>query len=164
MREPSDYSAEFAGRLASLGIEAALIGALAAIEYRADPRQTTDVDFLVDRLDGLVGSVTADGYDARTVSDPGGEIYAVFIQGLGAQVDVLRAETPYQLEALRRAIGGVITVEDVIVHKLLAWRARDRDDIRSILVAGHDLDEPYIAHWAGEWQVPDRWAEARLLI
>ncbi len=163
MREPSDYSAEFAARLASLGIEAALIGALAAIEYRLEPRQTIDVDFLADRLDGLVESVTADGYRARALAEAGGEPYAVFIRGAGAQVDVLRAETPYQVEALARAIGGVITVEDVIIHKLLAWRPRDRDDLRSILQAGHDLDEGYIEGWVREWQVSDRWEEARLL-
>lgn len=163
MREPSDYFGEFATRLSSLGIEAALIGALAAIRYRAEPRMTTDVDFLARSLDGLIESVTTDGYSVRTMSQPGtgDDPYVVFIRGLGAQVDVLRAETPFQFEALDRAVDGVITAEDVIVHKLLAWRLRDRGDIESILAAGHDLDEAYIERWTAEWDVGDRWREAK---
>jgi len=55
----------------------------------------------------------------------------------------------------------VITVEDVLVHKLIAWRARDRNDIASILETAPKLDETYIEHWATEWDVLDRWYEAR---
>ena len=41
MREPSGYySAEFAEYLRSLGGEVALIGALAALRYRSQPRET----------------------------------------------------------------------------------------------------------------------------
>lgn len=49
----------------------------------------------------------------------------------------------------------------MIVFKLLAWSRRDRADIASILAAGHSLDEEYIAHWAAEWLVTDRWDQAR---
>ena len=49
----------------------------------------------------------------------------------------------------------------MIVHKLIAWRARDRDDIRSILDAQHELDEAYIARWAAEWDAGARWEEAQ---
>ena len=46
----------------------------------------------------------------------------------------------YQRVALRRSVDHVLTAEDVIVHKLIAWRLRDRDDIRSILeAAGAEL-------------------------
>ena len=162
MPEPSDYWSEFAGRLERLGIEAKLIGALAAALYRATPRTTTDVDFLARSLDGLVDDLVADGYECQ-VMDDGGEPYAVFVRGHDQRIDVLRAETAYQHEALDRAEGPAITCEDVIVHKLLAWRARDRDDVREILRAGHDLDEDYIAGWADRWKVGDRWDEARRL-
>jgi hypothetical protein len=62
-------------------------------------------------------------------------------------VDLLVALTPYQQEALRRAQGNVLTVEDVLVHKIIAWRARDRDDIESIISAGHDIDWGYVNRW-----------------
>ena len=43
----------------------------------------------------------------------------------------------------------------------LAWRLRDRDDIRSILEAEVPLDASYIEEWASAWDVADRWVEAR---
>ena len=50
VHEPSDYWTEFAERLEALGIEAKLIGALAAMQYRAQPRR--------DHRRGLPGPVT----------------------------------------------------------------------------------------------------------
>ena len=67
----------------------------------------------------------------------------------------------YQRVALERAVDHVITVEDVIVHKLIAWRPRDRNDIASILEGEPTLDEAYIEQWASTWDVMDRWREAR---
>ena len=161
--EPSDYSTIFAEKLANLGVDARLIGALAAIRYRRTPRVTTDVDFLARSLDGLAEAMEADGYEVKVLSDEG-EPYAVFIRGKGVRVDVLRAETEFEHTALRRAADSdVITAEDVIVFKLLAWRSRDIDDITDILGAGHQLDTDYIAGWARTWQVEDRWAQAQRL-
>lgn len=162
VREPSDYSDEFADYLRSLGGEVALIGALAAVRYRSQPRETTDVDFLVRDMRDLPARLEADGYEVKVVSEPGDpEPYLAFLRGNGVRVDIMVAQTEFQRSALDRAIDGVITVEDVIVFKLLAWRARDRADIDSILAAGHDLDKGYIQHWVDEWQVTDRWAEAQ---
>lgn len=158
--EPSDYSAQFAERLWALGIDAVLIGALAALRYRATPRFTTDVDFLTRSLAGVAEAMAADGYEVRALREGDDEPYAVFIRGKGVKVDLLRAETDFQLSALDRASDGVITAEDVIVFKLVAWRPRDRDDVSSILDSGLALDRSYIARWAEEWQVADRWAEA----
>ena len=83
------------------------------------------------------------------------------VGALGDRIDILLPAVAYQEVALDRAQDHVITAEDGIVHKLIAWRPRDRNDIASILEAGHDLDEGYIAHWAGEWDVADRWDQAR---
>ena len=66
----------------------------------------------------------------------------------------------YQSVALDRATDHVLTAEDVIVHKLIAWRPRDRNDIASILDTGIELDDEYIRHWASEWDVADRWEQA----
>ena len=138
-----------------------LIGALAASEYRQRPRFTTDVDFMLVEFGDVAERLAAEGYDIKEMAEPGGEPYLIFVRGKGVKVDLLRAETEYHRGALARARNGVLTVEDVIVNKLMAWRPRDQDDIDSIVSAGHDLDVAYIERWASEWDVADRWMEAR---
>jgi len=155
------FVAEFRRHLGDLGIETVLIGALAAARYRLSPRETVDVDLLARSLGGLVEAMRDEGYSVTSMAEPGGDPYVVFIRGTAVPVDVLLAETDYQLEAMDRSIDGTLTVEDVIVHKLLAWRPRDRDDIASILAAGHRLDEGYIEQWAAAWGVSDRWETAK---
>jgi hypothetical protein len=71
-------------------------------------------------------------------------------------VDLLLAETEYQRTAMARAIDGVLTVGDVIVHKLIAGRPRD-DDIRSILTSGVTVDDSYVDQAAQLWGVADHW-------
>jgi hypothetical protein len=162
VQEPSDYWADFERRLADLGAQPILIGALAAQEYRSEPRLTTDVDFLVMSLDGIAEAFRADGYEVREMAEPGSQDpYVIFIRGRGARVDALLVETPYQSEAHRRSVNGLLTVEDVIVHKLIAWRGKDQDDIESILATKPVLDERYIERWVEEWQVERRWADAK---
>lgn len=161
MREPSDYSDRFAERFRSLGLDPVLIGALAANVYRAVPRFTTDADFLTRSLAGLTAAMEADGLEITTMADPGEAPYVAFIRGDGVRVDVLAAQTNYQVGAIERARDGVLTIEDVIVHKLIAWRPRDRDDIDQILVREPVLDEHYLDRWSVSWQVEDRWREAR---
>ena len=161
MPEPSAYFERFRDELTRLGADPVGIGAFAALLYRAEPRETTDVDFLVTSLHGVAEGFRLLGYDVRTISELGSdEPYVVFVRGQGVKVDALLVETDYHAEAHRRAVNGMLTVDDVIVHKLIAWRAKDQDDIESILSTRPVLDEPYIEHWAAEWQVAERWAEA----
>lgn len=148
-------------RRPELGLDPIVIGAFAALQYRLTPRETTDIDFLVSQLGDVVEVMEADGYSVTAMAEPGEEAYVVYIRGADVSVDLLVAETDYQREAMQRAVDGVLTVEDVIVHKLIAWRPRDKDDIASILAAGHVVDEGYIERWAAAWEVADRWTEAR---
>jgi hypothetical protein len=71
------------------------------------------------------------------------------------------AEIDYRQIAMARASDGHISVEDVIVHKLIAWRGRDQDDIRSMLEAGRP---PSIATTSPDGRPSGRsptWAEAQ---
>lgn len=148
-------------RLRELGLDPVVIGAFAALQYRLTPRETTDVDFLVAQLGNVVEAMEADGCSVTAMAEPGEAPYVVYIRGGDVSIDILVAETDYQREAMRRAVDGVLTVEDVIIHKLIAWRPRDQDDVASILAAGHELDTGYIDGWAAAWEVSARWAEAR---
>lgn len=137
------------------------MGALAALRYRGEPRLTTDLDVLVSPHPGLGEAFRLAGFDVREVADPGEAPHLLVIRGRGVRVDLLVVTTPYQQMALDRAVDGALSAEDVIVHKLIAWRPRDRDDIVSILRSGTPIDELYVERWAGEWEVADRWEQAR---
>lgn len=161
--DPSVSFARIAERLAGLGARAVLMGAMAALRYRRTHRATTDIDVLVDSLDGVAEAFEADGYEVRVATDEHGRPYALFARAGDRRIDLLLAETDYQRTAMERATDGVLTPEDVIVHKLIAWRARDIDDIVDILAAGVGLDTGYIERWARIWEVSDRWRQALLL-
>ena len=120
-------------------------------------------DFLIREMGDLPARLEADGYEVKVLAEPGEpEPYLALLRGNGVLSDVMAAQTDFQGSALDRGVDDLITVEDVIVFKLLAWRARDRADVDSILSVGHELDEGYIEHWVQEWQVSDRWAQAKL--
>lgn len=76
-------------------------------------------------------------------------------------VDLLVALTDYQATALARARDHWLTVEDVIVHKLIAGRPRDIDDVNSILSTGIAFDEGYVSEWAAAWELDDLWDTLR---
>jgi hypothetical protein len=161
--QSSDFSSRAAETLRELGVEPVTIGARAALRYRATPRATIDVDYLIPRdVPGIAEAFRAQGLEVRSVMNDDGEAYLYLIKGSGdVLIDIVIADTEYQAQAYRRAVDGYLTVEDVIVHKLIAWRPRDQDDIRSILAASPPMDQTYIARWAQAWSVIDRWDDAR---
>lgn len=145
--------------LASHGIDTVVIGAHAANLYRLEVRHTVDVDLLASSLEGAGDVLRAAGWSVREISDEEGHAYVMSAKAGSAVIDLLLAETDYQRMAMRRAVDGALTVEDVIVHKLIAGRSRDIDDIRSILATGIDVDERYVSENAREWGVLDRWSD-----
>lgn len=144
------------GVLEEAGIKTVVIGAHAANLYRLDVRFTRDLDLLALSLDSAADALRAAGCEVRVVSD-GERPYLVTARRGADQLDLLLAETDYQVLAFERAVGGVLCAEDVIVHKLIAGRPHDLDDIASILATGATLDRAYIEEHAGSWGVLDRW-------
>lgn len=71
------------------------------------------------------------------------------------RVDFIFSFTPYERQAIERARDikiGRSTVrfaapEDIVIHKLVAGRPRDLDDVRSILLKNSSLELAYIEHW-----------------
>lgn len=116
---------------------------------------------MVSEFGDVAEALRVEGYELREMAEPGGDPYLIFVRGKGVRVDLLLAATDYHEEAMRRATDDVLTVEDVIVQKLMAWRPRDRDDIDSIMSTGPTLDTAYIDRWAAEWEVADHWTDVR---
>ncbi|NPA90657.1 MAG: nucleotidyltransferase family protein [Chloroflexi bacterium] len=77
----------------------------------------------------------------------------------GLRVDFIFSWTPYERQALQRARAIPIegypvrfaSPEDVVIHKLLAGRPRDLEDIRTIL-RKQELDTAYIRSWLAQFE------------
>lgn len=152
--------------LARIGIRWVLIGAHAANRYRAATRLTHDIDLLLtDAGDGtqLRDGLERDGWQVQQVG--AGDLLRLRHPALGV-ADVLIAGTDYQQLAIQRARSEliddvvnvpVLTIEDVILHKLIAGRFQDLADIEAILVTQPVLDRTYLTQWLGYWSLQDAW-------
>ncbi len=155
-----------------LGVEWCVAGAVAANAYRA-PRATTDLDLIVlvhaAQVGGLVQVLQKDGWRVFRRS-PESEYPDIIRLGHDTHfpTDLLVVKIPYQREALARAKPTgpepgalrILSVEDVIIHKLIAYRYRDRADIMEILRNNPTLDLAYVEQWCEFWAIQDRWREA----
>jgi len=70
-------------------------------------------------------------------------------------VDLMFSFSPYEREAIRRAqpirVGDqevqYASVEDIIVHKIVAGRPRDLDDVKGIVARRPEYDIAYVDKW-----------------
>jgi len=76
------------------------------------------------------------------------------------RVDFIFSFTPYEAQAIKNAKQVLIddypvtfaSCEDIIVHKMVAGRAVDEEDVKSILAKNRDtIDFEYIREWLSEF-------------
>ena len=73
----------------------------------------------------------------------------------GIRVDLIFSYSPYEQEALRRvnrkSLRGhevpFASLEDVVIHKIVAGRPRDIEDVRGIILRNPARDDVYIVRW-----------------
>lgn len=78
----------------------------------------------------------------------------------GFRVDFIFSFSQYEKEAIKRVkkikIDDVYinyaSIEDLIIHKIIAGRERDMEDIKGILIKNRRVDENYILKWLGEFE------------
>ena len=123
------------------------------------PRTTLDVDLTVWVDEGQCETTIrqiVEKFPART-NDPVKFVKDTRVlpieTGDGVQIDVIFGQLPYEQEAIARSarqnIGGVevrvCRPEDLILHKLVSERPRDREDVRGIVQQQHrQLDRRYL--------------------
>ncbi len=156
----------------ALALEAAslpymLIGGQAVLFY-GEPRLTQDVDVTLgagpEHLTDLLAVVERLGWEIL-VKDVAGFVQKTLVlpcmaQPAGMRVDFIFSVLPYEHQAIKRArkvpVGKAqvcyATVEDLIIHKLVAGRPRDLEDVRSVLGKNPDVDLAYIGHWLRQFE------------
>jgi len=154
-------------RLIDAGIPSIVIGGVAVAAW-GEPRVTRDVDLkiLLDRRGSTrLLELLAKDYQFL-VSDPYKalrEQAMVFVQDtLGTRLDLLLADTPYDVIAINRGreeeIQPGVTIrlcspEDLILYKLISTRARDHEDARSVIRRQGDiLEDDYIIEWLKQFE------------
>ncbi len=165
--------------LDAAGIPYMVIGGQAVLLY-GEPRLTRDIDITLGvdagALDRLL-SVTRGLGLQPAVKDPSAfvsktNVLPVADAASGIRIDFIFSFTPYEAAAIARAVSRDVekhpvryaAVEDVIIHKLFAGRARDLEDVRGVLRRRPKLDEAYLERWLSQFTGVggrDLWREYR---
>jgi predicted nucleotidyltransferase len=77
----------------------------------------------------------------------------------GIRVDFIFSFTPYEKQAIKRAnkvnVGKktvkFASVEDVVIHKIFAGRARDLEDVKNIILKNRKINKRYINKWLAKF-------------
>lgn len=149
------------------GVPSIVIGGVAVAMW-GDPRVTRDVDLKVrlgrEDANRLLGLLTPDY--TSLLPDPVRALQhqgMVFVQdATGTRIDLLLADTPYDLAAIQRgrdvevAQGLMIRMcspEDLVIYKLIATRPRDYEDAQGIIRRqGRNLDDAYLMSWLRQFE------------
>src|SRR5438105_1542434 len=78
----------------------------------------------------------------------------------GIRLDFIFSFSDYEKQALERirkvrmgkADVRFASVEDVIIHKIIAGRPRDLEDVRNLVAKNHELDSAYIRRWLQQFE------------
>jgi len=135
-----------------------------AVLFHGHPRLTQDVDVTLGVDVDAAGRVLAVCRNARLTPlvkrplDFARETHVLPARDgtTGLRVDFVFSNTPYERHAIRRAVRARVgkatvafaSLEDVIIHKLVAGRAVDVEDVRVLLARrGRALNVGYLRRW-----------------
>ncbi len=142
-----------------------IIGGQAVLLY-GEPRLTKDIDITLgaglERLSDILSAaqtacltplVEAETFTRQTMVLPCSDAES------GMRVDFILSFSPFEQAAIARAravkIGDAVlrfaSVEDLIIHKVIAGRPRDLEDVKGVLLKNPSADLPYIRRWLGEF-------------
>jgi hypothetical protein len=154
--------ARLARALDGAGISYMIIGGQAVLLH-GEPRLTRDIDLTLGcdagELNRLLEiAATADLQPAVTHVEEfvrKTNVLPLTDRSTEIRVDMIFSFTPYEAEAIRRSIGIPLggtnvhfaTAEDLVIHKLVAGRPRDLEDVRGVLLRNPGIDEDYLHKW-----------------
>ena len=143
-----------------------VIGGQAVLLY-GEPRLTRDIDITlgvgVRELNKLKETISSLGLKILVERDEEfverNMVLPTLDEKSGIRVDFIFSFSPYGRQAIERAkdikLGRSLvrfaSLEDVVIHKVIAGRARDLEDIKSILLKNQKYDSDYIEKWLKEF-------------
>lgn len=143
-----------------------VIGGHAVLIY-GEPRLTKDIDITLGLDPGdykLILEPLKDLGVKVLVEDPKSfvnefMVLPVIDESSGIKIDFIFSFTPYEREAIKRSnkikVGKIrvnfASVEDIIIHKIFANRARDLEDVKNIILKNSGFDKSYILKWLKEF-------------
>ena len=153
---------KLANALQKADIPYMVIGGQAVLRY-GEPRLTQDIDITlgvdIDKLTTILALTHQNGLHVE-VGDPEAfvkktNVLPVSDGATGIRIDLIFSFSPYEREAIRRAqphpVNGhhvyYASVEDIIIHKVVAGRPRDLDDVRGIIARNPVYDSVYVREW-----------------
>ena len=143
-----------------------VIGGQAVLLY-GEPRLTKDIDVTLGiGIEGLekIMEVVESLFFKVLIQEPKDFVAKTMVlpvleESSGIRVDFIFSFSPYEKQAIDRAnkvnldnvIVNFAALEDLVIHKIIAKRARDIEDIRVILVKNPVFDRDYIEKWLNEF-------------
>lgn len=143
-----------------------IIGGQAVILY-GEPRLTRDIDITLgigtEKLDDILNiakelnlKILAEDISSFVKKTM---VLPVMDESTGIRIDFIFSFTPYEKQAIERGKKVLLdsveinfaSVEDLIIHKIFANRARDLEDVKNIVLKNPDIDEIYINKWLQEF-------------
>jgi hypothetical protein len=153
---------KLARALDGAGIPYMVIGGQAVLLH-GEPRLTRDIDVTLGVDSSACPRVLALGRSiglSPSVPDVERFVQKTNVLPLSGEpaairIDLIFSFTPYETQAIERASSHNVsdtpvrfaTPEDLIIHKLVAGRPRDLEDVRGILSRQKHLDEVYLKRW-----------------
>jgi hypothetical protein len=142
-----------------------VIGGQAVLLY-GEPRLTQDIDVTVgvspDRLPEVLAALTEVGIRPLVDASFVEETLVLPCEDLESRirVDVVFSFSGYEQEALQRAkrvdVAGTevkfASREDLLIHKIVAGRPRDIEDVRGVLLKADEMDVIHVRRWLGEFE------------
>jgi hypothetical protein len=143
-----------------------VIGGQAVLLY-GEPRLTRDIDITlgigVKELDKIQKIITILGLKSLVEKEKEfverNMVLPTLDKKSGIRIDFIFSFSPYERQAIERAkdikLGRAqvrfASLEDVVIHKVIAGRARDFEDVKSILLKNPKYDLAYIVKWLKEF-------------